>query len=258
LYLLANTQGTLWRLDLSVSSMPILIAGGMGSASSFRIDGDNAYVASNNSVVRVALASGTKATIATRANLEMVRDLAVSQGSVYFAAGKQVLRVDASADYSVPEVVSEANEAVYARGIDVAGDYVLWVSASTVESESLPDGIHQVLATAQVATQGGPRSVQHEGTNVYWMNDGIVRTKFSPLAVPVLETVATAPAPATAFALAFPQLYVASSGELYGATIGQGRIRGLAHALDFITAIETDDAHIYVATALCQVFRVDR
>lgn len=273
LYALSTGAGEL----LSVSAgdgAPSTIATGLEGAVAFAVDATSAYVASGSKVTQVALSDGTKADVAT--DVMPIYDVAVQGSAVYYAVDKPAADVSAAhADFGgfikkvasaggAPEIVAGGMDLGQPQGVAVAGMNVLYAteSAKNVEvQKGLPvgadarvDPLHYKLGASQGSLLLGHRSVQTDGTYVYWSNDAVQRAKFAD-AAPVQEQATSSLGVTTAFAIDGAVVYFGSElGDLGKGQVPSDEAVAMARNLGRITSIVTSAASVYVA-AECRILR---
>jgi hypothetical protein len=271
LYALSTMTGELSSVPVA-GGAAVSIATGLTDAKAFAVDATNAYVVNGMKVSKVPLAGGAPVALVTET--KPIYDVTVDATSIY---------------YAVDEPDTAAAEPVYAgvikkaplaggtgmvvglgmdngqpQGVTVSGMNILYATESSKNVEvqkGLPvgpdphtDALHYKLGASQGSLIFGHRSIQNDGTYVYWASDNVYRSKFGE-AAPVQAQAAGSLGLTTAFAINATSVYVGSDmGDLGKSPIGTDMISQLARGLGMITSIVVDDTSVYVA-ADCKILK---
>lgn len=195
IYALSTMSGTLSSVAVA-GGAPTQVATGLTGASAFAIDDTNAYVVAGMSIQRVPLAGGAAAPVVTET--AAIHDVAVSGGTLYYATGNGVKSIAATANDGTPAatLVALAASEGEPQGVAVSGAILLYGSASSFNVERCdtalvcndPNGPdEEIRGTGHIRvgmSQGGlifgHRSVQTDGTKVYWVNNGLQSAPIMP------------------------------------------------------------------------------
>jgi hypothetical protein len=150
------------------------------------------------------------------------------------------------------------------QGVTVSGMNILYATESSKNVEvqkGLPvgadphtDTLHYKLGASQGSLIFGHRSVQNDGTYVYWASDNVYRSKFAD-AAPVQAQAAGSLGLTTAFAINATSVYLGTDmGDFGKSPIGTDMITQLARGLKTISSIVVDDTSVYVA-AECKILK---
>jgi hypothetical protein len=242
----------------------------MAPPTAFTANAKRAFVAVGASIVRVALDTGDKTTLATVA--ENIADLYVTADTVYFISGNQLMSVGATALGEPPTLITTAGAQGLPKSVAYTFGYLIWASdlAYQLEAQKPWNGEQFTLAPSQGGLLLGPGALQVDNSYVYWVNFNLVRTALNGPPDPPFssETVATPNNDVVAFAVHKSPgdveygAYVASSqGEL-------GKVSSLqpdslvptplARDLGSVTSLAVDDTYVFAATTDCNVLAVPR
>lgn len=260
LYALAEGSGRLYAIAKS-GGPPTLVTLGLGGATAFAVDATNAYVAWGQQVIQVNLTNGSKTQLV--AETTAVTDVAVERGKIYYAAGHYIKQADAKTP-SVGTVVAQSADEGEAYGVAVSGNYLLYASnlSFNVETDPIFGDEHVKLAASQGSLVLGHRSIQADGTNVYWANGVLLSRSF--IDVNALGAVVGQPtngASVTAFAVD-PEREQAYFGTVDGtfemstfidARYGNDATR-IARGLTKVTSVVVDGSYAYLADG-CQILK---
>jgi hypothetical protein len=188
IYALSTMPGTLSSVA-AAGGLPMEIATGLTGATAFAVDATNAYVVAGMSIHRVALAGGAPAVVVTET--EAIHDVAVSGTTLYYVTGHDVKSIDATATNGTPAAMPVALAASEGKpqGVAASGTIVLYSSAdamnvercdTTMDCRAMPDmdvedrgAGHFKIGQSQGGLIFGHRSVQTDGTTVFWVNNGL-------------------------------------------------------------------------------------
>lgn len=273
LYALNSMAGEL--LSVPATGTPVSIATGLTGASAFAVDATSAYVVNGMKVTKVTLAGGAKLDLVTETM--PIYDVAVDATSIYYAVDKPatevtevyagVIKKASNSTMTAPAaamVVGLGMDNGQPKGVVVSGTNILYATDSSKNVEvqkGLPvgadphtDALHYKLGASQGSLVFGHRSIQTDGTYVYWMQDSVQRSKFGD-AMPVQAQVAMSLGLTVAFALSPTTAYFGSDmGDFGKGTIPSDMSIPLARKLDAITSIVVDATSVYVASG-CKILK---
>jgi hypothetical protein len=264
IYALSTMSGTLSSVPAE-GGIPMQIATGITGASAFALDATNAYVAAGMSIVRVALAGGATATVVTEA--DTIHDVAVAGDTLYYATGLDIKSVAASASAGTGAEVALGIDEGEPQGVVVSGDHVLYASNqamnvevcdSTMEchdTSTMPGAGHVKIGASQGGLIFGHRSVQTDGTRVYWVNNGVAAALFTGENTMATSLSTKDAGGVTAFALSATHVYYADSDENFQkAALGDVDSTWLARNVGTVTSIVTDATSVYLASG-CNIMK---
>jgi hypothetical protein len=195
LYALSTMTGDLNAIALPAGGAPTKV-GTVAGGTAFTVDATSAYVAAGMTIKRVALAGGEPATMVTET--AAIKDVALSGTTLYYATGTNVKSIAVTASNGTPAAVGVALGASNGepQGLAVSGGVVLYGSASAFNVErcdttmSCRDGEgtdveergpgHAKIGQSQGGLIFGHRSLQTDGTRVFWINNGLQGAPIMP------------------------------------------------------------------------------
>jgi hypothetical protein len=195
IYALSTMPGTLSSIP-AAGGAPMPIATGLTGATAFAVDATNAYVVAGMSIQRVALAGGAPAVVVTET--AAIHDVAVDGTTLYYVTGNDVKSIATTAANGTPAAMPVALAASEGKpqGVAASGTIVLFSSAdamnvercdTTMDCRAMPDmdvedrGVgHFKIGQSQGGLIFGHRSVQTDGTNVFWVNNGLQGAPIMP------------------------------------------------------------------------------
>jgi hypothetical protein len=275
IYTLSTMSGTLSSVP-AAGGAPMQIATGLTGATAFAIDATNAYVVAGMSIQRVPLAGGAAAPVVTET--AAIHDVAVSGTTLYYATGNGVKSVAANAAAGTGTLVALAASEGEPQGVAVSGAILLYGSASSFNVERCDTALicndangadEEIRGTGHIRvgmSQGGlifgHRSVQTDGTKVYWVNNGLQSAPIMPDAGGAYPGVGVGTpkdgGTITAFAIKGTTAYFAEQSP--GATpadpplvnfekqgAGEADPTWLARNLAPVSSIVVDDTSVYLA-----------
>lgn len=263
LYVLSRDTGTLSRLPLLNVPTPVEIATGLLEASAFAIEGELAYVAAGNSIVRVTLATGAAEVVTTAP--ARIYDVTVGGDTLYYGYEQLLMSVRASAVDAAGTQIGLALDEGRPQSFAISNGQLLFASADSynVSSRPLAGGQQLKLGASQGALYFGHRALQVDASNVFWPNGGIQRASLLTTS-PIQTQAATSRSTATAFSIdATPTtsatlVYVASdTGDLEVSKLDADQAFWLARGLGSVTSLAIDGANVYIA-ADCRILTVPR
>lgn len=282
--LLVTAASKLYALSAmtgELSSVPVAggaatsIATGFTDAKAFAVDatGTSAYVVNGMKVTKVTLAGGAKLDLVTET--KPIYDVAVDATSIYYAVDEPdtvaaepvyagVIKKASNSAAGAGTIVGLGMDNGQPQGVTVSGMNILYATESSKNVEvqkGLPvgadphtDTLHYKLGASQGSLIFGHRSIQNDGTYVYWASDNVYRSKFAE-AAPVQAQAAGSLGLTTAFAINATSVYVGSDmGDFGKSPIGTDMIAQLARGLKTISSIVVDDTSVYVA-AECKILK---
>jgi hypothetical protein len=253
LYVLNAGAGTLSSVPAAGGTATDLVTGLTG-ASAFTFDVNNFYIAAGMSVLRAPIGGGATETVVTEASA--IFDVAVAADTVYYASGTAVKSVasDATAGTGTDEGMPESGGEPQSVAVD--GDYVLWGAAVAFNVESY--AMTGMVVTKLGASQGdlifGHRTLQTDGTSVFWANGSSVSYR-------IYEGGADAQSNAgssiesekiTAFAINATTVYLGAGANIEKATFGEDAIR-LARGQGAVHSMVLDATSVYWSTDACAI-----
>ncbi|HEY6081419.1 MAG TPA: hypothetical protein VIW29_21540 [Polyangiaceae bacterium] len=277
LYALNTMAGEL--LSVPATGAPVKIAGGLTGATAFAVDATNAYVVTGMTVSKVALTAGSTPMVLVTDTMP-IYDVAVVGTTLYYAVDKATTDVAPANEHFLGFVKSAPTATVTAapggtivgggmdlgqpKGVAVSGMNVLYASDSAqnvevqkglpVAADPKTDPLHYKLGASQGSLIFGHRSVQTDGTYVYWANDSIQRSKFGE-ATPVQGQVTASLGLTVAYALSPTTAYFGSDmGDLGKGAFMSDMATPLARKLETITSVVVDAASVYVASG-CKILK---
>ena len=254
LYVLDPGGGVLFYVDPELWQ-PVGLARYLVGASAFTIAGDNAYVVSEHDVLRVGISVEGTTTVVSSAAL--IYDVAVGGDHLYYATGHNVMKVPLDAVAASGTVVATAVDEGEPLGVAVNATHALFVSGLSfnVEARALTGGDPFKVGASQGALLFGHRSIQTSGPYVFWVNGAVQGASLSD--PEHFQMSAAYPrGDAAAFAVAFPDLYIASlEGDIEQSTLSGETSTWLARGLGQVTSLVADDDYVYAASG-CSVFSV--
>jgi hypothetical protein len=259
LYVLNGMAGTLGAVALPAGGAPASVATGLTGASAFALDAMNAYVVTGMSVTRVKLSDGTKSVVIQETG--PIYDVALdTKGNLFYTQAKEVRMVLASATLGTGTKVAEGIDDGEPQGVAISGDTVLYASASAfnVESDPVAGEMHVKIGASQGSLFFGHRSVQADGTNVYWANGGVQAAAFAgadhtgkSVGTPVEGNV-------TAYAInatSKTAYFASETGNFEKSAFTAETPTWVARGLGKVSSIVLDDASVYLATADCKILK---
>lgn len=257
LYMLSTMTGALDSMPIPAGAAPTSVATGLTMGSAFAVDAMNAYVVTGMTLQRVKLSDGTKATVVTETT--PIFDVAVAGGKLYYAVGKDVKSVDATATAGTGTSVALGIDEGEPQGVAVSGDFVLYGSAQAfnVEADPIAPGEgHLKLGASQGGLIFGHRSIQADAMYVYWAVNGTVQRAPFIGADHAQKTAGTGLGNITAYALNATTVYFASdTGDLEKAAFGAEKATWMARALGKVSSIVLDETSLYASTDACKVLK---
>ncbi len=195
LYALSTMSGELNAFTLPAGGAPTKL-GTVAGGTAFAVDAMNAYVASGMSIQRLPLAGGNPSPVVTEG--AAIHDVAVVGSTLYYATGTGVKSIATTANNGTPAPVLVALAASEGEphGITASGSVVLYGStiAQNVERcdttmncragegtdvEERGPGHHKI-GQSQGGLVVGHRSLQTDGTLVFWINNGLQSAPIMP------------------------------------------------------------------------------
>jgi hypothetical protein len=257
LYLLSTMTGALQSMPIPAGAAPTSVATGLTMGSAFALDATNAYVATGMTLQRVKLSDGTKQTVVTETT--PIFDVAVAGGKLYYAVGKDVKSVDATATAGTGTSVAVGIDEGEPQGVAVSGDYVLYGSAQAfnVEADPIAPGEgHLKLGASQGGLIFGHRSIQADAMYAYWAVNGTVQRAPFTGADHAQKTAGTGLGNITAYAINATTAYFGSdTGDLEKAAFGAEKSIWMARGLGKLSSIVLDATSVYAATDQCKILK---
>lgn len=286
LYVLNTGGGELSTFDGTTGALTS-VATGLTGATAFAVDATNAYVVAGMKVIKVTLAGGAKADYVTETM--PIYDVTLDATAVYWAVDKPATDVDPAhvnfmgfvkkalktAAPATGEIVGGGMDMGQPKGVAVSGANILYASSSAQNVElqkGLPvldhnpegeppviDPNHVKLGASQGSLIFGHRSVQTDGTYVYWANGTLQRSPFAAVDH-TQKTAANSLGDIMAYAITATTAYVASAPagtekvDLEKATFEAETSTWLARNLDPVSSIITDATSVYVASG-CKILK---
>ena len=273
IYALSTMSGALSSIPVA-GGAPMPIATGLTGATAFAVDATNAYVAAGMSIQRVPLAGGAPAAVVTETTV--IHDVAVAGTTLYYGTGIEVKSIAATAANGTPPAMTIALAASQGepQGVTVAGDILLYGSASAMNVERCDTTMDcQAGAGTDVESRGvghfkigqsqgglifGHRSIQTDGTMVYWVNNGLQGAPIMPDAgglYPAKGTGTKDGGIITAFAITPAAGYYADAdGNLQKAKVGDAEPVWLGRQLGMVSSMVADATSLYLASG-CNVLK---
>jgi hypothetical protein len=259
IYALSTKNGTLSSMSIPAGGALISVATGLLAGHAFALDATNAYVAAGATVTRVNLTTGAKTLLVSEPN--PVWDVAVAQGKIYYATGKNIMQADATTPGTGVLVAAAADEGE-PQGVAVSGNNVVYVSnvAFNVETDPIVGDDHLKLAASQANLIFGHRSVQANDTFVYWVNAGVLSARVfgpdyssqtigSPIDGGVIVAFAVQTPTRTTY---FATMDGSLEKSLFSA--GSDEATWMARGLAPVSSVVLDDTFLYLASG-CKILR---
>jgi hypothetical protein len=265
LYALSTMTGTLSSIALPAGGAATSVATGLTGGTAFTVDTMNAYVTTGMTLTRVNLTSGMKETVVTET--AQIFDVAVDQGKLFYATGKDIKMVDATATAGTGVSVAVSADEGEAQGVAVSGANVVYASnaAFNLETDPIVGEGHVKIGASQSGLLFGHRSVQADATTAYWVNMGLqsalvggTNHAATTVAVPIegKDIIAYAVDPAKTMA------YIATKdGSFEKSKFSDGasamEATWVARALPKVSSIVLDDTSVYLASE-CKILKSPR
>lgn len=280
LYALSTMTGDLNVFTLPAGGAPTKL-GTVAGGTAFAVDANNAYVAAGMTIHRIPLAGGASAPVVTETTA--IRDLAVTGSALYYATGAGVKSIAPTANNGTPAPALVALSASQGepQGVAAAGGVLLYSSAlafnvercDTTMSCSAGAGTdveergpgHKKLGQSQGGLIFGHRSLQTDGTTVFWVNNGLQGAPIMPnaqgeypskgIAIPLSSS------NITAFAVAGTTAYFTEQTSMDPPLVSFEKSAfemaepvWLARNLPLVTSIAVDAAGVYLASG-CKILK---
>jgi hypothetical protein len=256
LYIL-TADGHLFYFDPTEAFHVVELARGLGTTKAFAVDGAFAYVVSGNSIKRTGIEVEGTQTITTEAL--PIHDVALADGQVYYATGKEVRSVPMAAANAVGVTVATAVDEGEPQGVAVSASYVFYASAASfnVESQLLGGAEHHKLGASQGSLLFGHDSVQSHGQRVFWSNGGIQSVSLSdPELFPTTVAASQHAGTITAFAATGTNTYFATDlGEIEKTTLDAETSTLIARGL-WVDSMVAGPEGVDIAAG-CSIFHLD-
>jgi len=261
LYVLSTMTGKLQTVPLPAGGAPVDVAT-VPDGTAFALDDKAAYVAAGMKVVRVDLA--TKMTTTLVSETSKVFDVAVADGKIYYAVGTDVKQADATTAGMGTSVAKSIDDGL-AQGVAVAGGMVLYASnqAFNLEADPIMGDMHAKIGASQSGLLFGHRSVQTDGTYVYWANGALQRAKFAGddhAATTAAQPIDGKAIIAYAIDGTAKMAYIATedgSFEKSSFDAAQDEATWVSRKLDKVSSIALDDTSVYLASG-CKILKSAR
>lgn len=256
--------------------------GTAAGGTAFAVDATNAYVAAGMTVKRIPLAGGEAATVVT--DTKPIKDVAVSGTTLYYAVGTDVKSIAVTATNGTPAGMAVALGASQGepQGLAASGGLVLYASALAMNVERCDttkncragEGMdtedrgpgHYKIGQSQGGLIFGHRTLQTDGTKVFWVNNGLQGAPIMPDAEGKYPGVGIATAieggTLTAFAVAGTTAYFTE--QVTGSeppvvlfeksAFGEQDATRVARNLPTVTSIVTDATSVYLASG-CKILK---
>jgi hypothetical protein len=266
LYALSTMGGTLSSFALPAGGAATPVATGLTGATAFAVDTTNAYVAAGMKVMRVSLAGGgTPEAVVTET--AQIFDVAVDNGKLYYAVGKDIKMVDAAAKAGTGVSVAMSADEGEAQGVAVSGTFVVYASnmAFNLESDPIAGDGYVKIGASQSGLIFGHRSVQADATNVFWANTSLQKAAVAGAmhaATTVAQPIDGKPIIAYAVDPAKSMAYIATNdGNFEKSSFTDGmagtEATWVARALPTVSSIVLDDTSVYLASQ-CKILKSAR
>lgn len=262
LYVLSTMTGKLQMVPLPAGGAPVDIAT-VADGTAFALDDKAIYVAAGMKVVRVDLATKMPTTLVTETS--KVFDVAVADGKVYYAVGTDVNQADAALPSSMGTSVAKSIDDGLAQGVAVSGGMVLYASnqAFNLEADPIMGDMHAKIGASQSGLLFGHRSVQTDGTYVYWANGALQRAKFAGddhAATTAAQPIDGKAIIAYAIDGTAKMAYIATEDgnfEKSSFDAAQDEATWVSRKLDKVSSIALDDTSVYLASG-CKILKSAR
>jgi hypothetical protein len=272
LYALSTMTGDLGSIAVPAGGAPTPVATGLTGATAFAVDAMNAYVVAGMSIHRVALAGGAAAVVVTETTA--IHDVAVSAGTLYYGTGNNVKSIAATATDGAPAAVQIALAASEGepQAVAVSGTTLLYASASAMNVERCDTTMdcvagagtdveergagHFKIGASQGGLIFGHRSMQTDGTKVYWVNNANIQGGVFAGTEPGTLGVGTKDGGAvTAYAVTPTAVYFADADQNFQkAALGDEMPTWLARGLGMVSSMVVDDTSVYLASG-CKILK---
>jgi hypothetical protein len=262
IYILNVGAGTISSVPAAGGAATEDIVTGLTDPSAFAVDANNFYVVSGMTIDRFPLAGGTAEPVVTEA--AEIWDVAVQTDVLYYPTGLNVMSVPADADDGTGMIVATAVDAGTPQSVAVDDTLVFWgaSTAFNVEVDVIAppvgvagDGSLIKLGASQGSLIFGHRSLQTDGTSVYWANGGsLVRRNYD--GVMGSETVGgTRDSGAiTAFAVGTTHTYFAADGNIEKGAVDADPI-WMARGQGVVSSMVLDATSYYWSNDTCAIFK---
>ena len=221
---------------------PVVLASGFG-ANAIAVDATSVYAAGPSSLVKIPIAGGAPATLATTTSM-IVGSIAVDATNVYFSTGTEVMKVAIAG--GTPASVGPAFSKAVGLALDGTNIYVADQTAGTVTAVPLGGGSPKTLVTGETS----PSAVAVDATDLFFIdataNGALKRVPLAGGAATTLAQLNTTPGslalgPSTVY---FTTIY-ANGGEVRSVAKGGGAPASLASNQAFPLSVAVDATNAY-------------
>ncbi len=228
---------------------------GLTDPVAFAVDADNFYVASGMTIDRFPIAGGAAEPVVTEAT--PIYDVAVQDAVLYYAVGTVINSIDATADDGTGTAVAPAVDSGTPQSVAVDTDLVFWgaSTAFNVEVDPIVGDMHVKLGASQGSLLFGHRSLQTDGTSVYWANGGsMVRRAYDGVANSETIGITKENGSITAFAINATNSYWAADGNIEKGELDMDPV-WMARGQGVVSSMVVDATNVYWANDTCAIFK---